>query len=175
MTVICTDGVSVAADTLMVLGGERQVGHSKIKATRTAAGAQAILGFSGTAGLVDALEKWWRDGADPAAAPRLGGDCHWSLLVMSKRDGLTYYSDNVPYPLVVLPPFAIGSGADYAMGAMKHGASPRQAAEIACELCVSCGGPVQVLDLVEAEMPRTKIAGLNPRTGKQVIKLDRTA
>lgn len=89
---------------------------------------------------------------------------------MTKKDGLTYYTDNVPYPLAVLPPFAIGSGADYAMGAMRHGASPRQAAEIACELCISCGGPVQVLDLVEMEMPGTKIVGINPKTGRQIIR-----
>lgn len=78
MTVICTDGVSLAADTLMTLGSERQVGHSKIRATKTAAGTPAVLGVAGTAGLVDTLEKWWRDGADPATAPKLTGDCHCS-------------------------------------------------------------------------------------------------
>lgn len=46
-------------------------------------------------------------------------------------------------------PWAQGSGADYAMGAMHAGASAEQAAEIACGLDKNCAGPINSIPLVE--------------------------
>lgn len=174
MTVICTDGASVCADTLMTLGTERQLGHSKLRAAKSRSGASAILAVSGSAAVVDALAAWWSAGAKPGDAPKLGPDASWTLLVVT-TGGMSFYSDRVPYPLSVAPPFAMGSGGDYALGAMKHGASPKRACEIACELDTSCGGPIETMDLMEMELPKTRVAGINARTGKQVIRLERAS
>lgn len=43
--------------------------------------------------------------------------------------------------------YAIGSGADFAYGAMESGASPKRAVEIACKRDTGCGLPVQVESL----------------------------
>lgn len=40
--------------------------------------------------------------------------------------------------------YAIGAGAEFAMGALFMGANPREAVDAACNLCVSVSGPVVV-------------------------------
>ncbi len=42
---------------------------------------------------------------------------------------------------------AIGSGEDYAMGAMAHGANVREAVAIACKYNTDCGLPVQYMEI----------------------------
>lgn len=40
----------------------------------------------------------------------------------------------------IQPPYALGSGREYAMGALGHGATVREAIEITVRYCNSCGG-----------------------------------
>lgn len=69
-------------------------------------------------------------------------------LVVTKDGRLRLYElktglfDNID----VYPFFAIGSGSEFAMGAMAQGASAVDAALIACRLSVYCGGGVDWLD-----------------------------
>lgn len=50
-----------------------------------------------------------------------------------------------------MPPFALGIGSDYAMGAILAGASAERAVEIACELDTHCGGEIVVMEIPQAQ------------------------
>jgi hypothetical protein len=149
MTVIATDGKTIAADTMMTFGSERQLGQRKLRVVQLDSISHTVLAFGGTAAVADALERWFCGGAKPELAPKLGGDASWQLLAIT-REGLAFYNDRVPYPCRVMPPFTMGCGGDVALGAMKAGVSPERAVEIAIEVDVNCGGEVQVVDIPEA-------------------------
>jgi hypothetical protein len=55
------------------------------------------------------------------------------------------------YRITGSPFVAVGVGAAHALGALWAGATPRKAAEIACEICLGCGVPVHVEPLVKVE------------------------
>ena len=143
MTVIVTDGKTIASDSLTTFGHERG-----------AAGSQKIFVESGlvfaTSGVAigQILVKWYLDGADPAATPKVG-DEDWGMLVLDGTD-IFHFHAKTPYPLRVGAPFSLGSGGDYALGAMHHGASPQEATAIAIKLCTACGGEIQSVDIAEA-------------------------
>jgi ATP-dependent protease HslVU (ClpYQ) peptidase subunit len=52
------------------------------------------------------------------------------------------YEGDLTAALVVKPPFAIGTGRTAALGAMKAGATARQAVEIAAQIDVYTGGKI---------------------------------
>lgn len=63
-----------------------------------------------------------------------------------KRGGETFYScDGTPTPLPVALPFAIGSGSQFARGAMLAGASALEATKIAAECDAGTGGDIKTL------------------------------
>jgi len=52
------------------------------------------------------------------------------------------------------PFYAIGTGGNFALGAMRYGASAAEAVEIAIECDTGCGGKIDVLHLVDPAMLR---------------------
>ena len=64
-------------------------------------------------------------------------------LVLDK-DGIYEYRFQLVPIRVEVDCWAIGSGAQAALGAMFMGATPEEAAEVACAIDPFCGGPVTV-------------------------------
>src|SRR5262245_3817758 len=130
MTTIATDGVTIAAESRatrrheIASWSEEKVIHRHGR----------IYASSGSANIGEALVTWHQAGANPKDLPVCSKDAGgWTLLVID-ADGMWVYNDEVPYRMQVAAPFTMGSGGDWAMGAMHAGASPRKAVEIACKL-----------------------------------------
>ncbi len=139
MTVIATDGKVMAADSLTTFGHER--GRMAAKKLRAKDGR--IFGVAGISGLIDDLVDWYvKTPRDPKEAPKAEGET-WSMLVMESDGRMFHVHSSQCRPVEVAAPFAIGSGSEFALGAMLAGASPARAVEIACELSTACGLPVQ--------------------------------
>ena len=122
------------------------------------------------------LIAWVKAGADPDKAPKYG-DQEWILLVID-GDGPRQYHHKLLYPEAQSYPVTLGSGRDIALGALRAKKSPREAVAIACDEDVWSGGEIQVVDLREAlglvaAPRRTVMRGVNPKTGKNIIGLEK--
>lgn len=89
--------------------------------------------------------KWMNEGSKEDKKPNLDGKETEFLLL--RRDGKAFWL-TVPFlrPVEVLDEFiAIGSGAQFALGAMAAGASAKRAVEIACRFDQQTGKGVNVI------------------------------
>ena len=72
-------------------------------------------------------------------------NCFYALVWDKEKKTLKQYSNSI-YPLVIPEQIsAIGSGADFALGAMYAGASADKAVEIASKLDINSGGEIYIL------------------------------
>lgn len=147
MTTIITDGVTIAADGLGCIGGE--VNGTDDKKIIIEKGV--VYALSGFVGMRDALIAWHQDGAKVADVPATPDGDSWTLLVID-TSGAKYFTGKCAYPNKVRTPFALGSGSDYAMGALHAGLSPQQAVQLVIDkrLDVGTGGEIQVIDIKQA-------------------------
>lgn len=171
MTTIAYDGVSVVADGLRCFGSERsRTDVQKIKIV----GRNVIYAYTGISALHAPIIAWFEAGHDPKNVPQFHSSdaAHgWALLVIKKDGSVLTVGDEAPYPLECCAPFTLGSGADYAMGALHAGATARQAVEIAVKLDIHTGGDIQVVSIAETFMRKTQLMR-NEKTGKNVIRLE---
>jgi hypothetical protein len=147
VTVICTDGLLIASDGRTARGWELIADDTKKIFVRQ----ETIFAVAGLNGLTDALIDWWLAGHDPKDLPICGkGDNDsWDMIVIN-RDGQFLITNRTPYPVRFVAPFAIGSGCVEARAAMKMGADPRRAVEIAISMDLGCGGTIRVVNIREA-------------------------
>jgi ATP-dependent protease HslVU (ClpYQ) peptidase subunit len=155
MTTIATDGVTIAADGQRTAGSERIGLNAKKIIVRDG----RIFALTGTVGLFEAAIRWFLAGAEAGKAPKGAEEDSWRLIVIDKTGALATFGSTAlfgePFPY----PQAFGSGANYAMAAMRCGKSPQEAVEIAKELDVLSGGLVQVVNIAEAiGLPRLRAA-----------------
>lgn len=145
MTTIATDGRTMAGDTLITAGKERLAFSNKIH--RGLDGS--IFGACGPSTDAARFRRWLCEpGQD---RPELTDD--FSALVLRPDGNAVYYCSKLE-PIEMMLPQAIGSGADYAIGAMLAGATPTEAVRIACERDTCSGGEVTFLSpLPEAPTP----------------------
>lgn len=142
MTTIASDGRTVAADGQETWGAEVvRLDYQKLRIVNG-----VVYGITGVAAVLDACIKWHQNGADTKEAPEVKGDNAWTLLVFG-AESVQSYTNTVPYPSVYPYPFAVGSGCDYAMGALLAGVSPRQAVEIAASRNIYTGGLISVVEI----------------------------
>lgn len=142
MTTIASDGKTVAAD------GQCTAGHEILCTNRVKleAWGDCVLAFSGAIALQPVAFRWFKDGAVPEKVEGALKDKDWTLTVF--RDGTaSYYRNDCPYPLEVPYPFSIGSGEDYAMGALMAGTTSRAAIEIACAKDTMTSGKITVVEI----------------------------
>ena len=152
MTVIATDGRTMAGDGLC-LSGWTVISKNEVK-VESARGS--ILGYCGTRADCRAFAHFFFDNAYQSllslhkkqSRPNLGSG--FAALALSPTGQIILYDDQC-FASIMTEPFAIGVGADLAIGAMKAGASPRRAVEIACEVSSGCGGRITVVRSVEVE------------------------
>lgn len=136
MTTIAWDGRSLAAD--------RQSSYHCNPVAKIEHNAYGLVGASGDFDLGLAVMVWL---AGNGPKPAIPSDATLTVLHVD-HDGKAriYHNALVPIP-AGLPFFAIGSGRDYAMGAMAMGASAEEAVRIAARFDESTGGDVDVLTL----------------------------
>ena len=132
MTVIAWDGVTVAADSMANEDGLSST------VTKLHTFKDGVLADVGELWACAAMRAWLTgDGAFPNVS---GADA--SLIVFGPLGEVQEYQ-STPYPLEEFSaPYAWGCGRDLALGAMLAGATAVEAARIACERSIYCGGPV---------------------------------
>lgn len=156
MTTICyRDGI-LAGDTRAYSGDKQPIGHKiKIAQARQSSGAVVSFGISTPhPGFSEEIRHWVANDRSPDAEPPGGRDFNM-LLIDEQGDVYFYASSFVPSGPLWADYYAIGSGAEYALGAMAHGATAREAVEAAAQLDVWTGAPIQFIDTghAPAEMP----------------------
>lgn len=154
MSTIAFNQFEIASDTQAVNSGIiEQAPYQKlfIKGRR-------IFGLTGIASMLPKLIEWYEDGADPVKIPTFPGkqDGWYGEFIIWEAGRFTQFCPlpDFPYGSEVPPPFALGSGAKFAMGAMLAGKTPTEAVEIAAKLDESTGGIVQTIDLRKFTNPR---------------------
>lgn len=117
-------------------------GHSQSKAIKIIKRPGVAYGLAGDASSISQFIAMVRDGGDPFETKIKGDfDC-----LMLTKDGC-FLVQNGDYPIPWMTEFwAIGSGAEYAIGAMASSKkiSARRAVEIACEYDTNSALPVQL-------------------------------
>ena len=142
MTVIVWDGKTLAAD--------KQATNSGLKMTCTKLRRVngCLIGVSGDFDLAQTTVKWFADGADPEKFPKhQETDDKWVGLVCITPDKRVLKYERSPYPMeyTEMEFFAVGSGRDYALGALAMGADAVTAVEVASRFDNGCGLGVDVL------------------------------
>jgi ATP-dependent protease HslVU (ClpYQ) peptidase subunit len=140
MTTIATDGKSMAGDGLR-MHHDTVTNRSAKKVRRLKDGS--LVGTAGDAAFGYCVIEWLENGGDP---PKLECDGGFSCLIL-KPTGELLLSGQDCRPLPIEPPFAVGSGMDIAIGAMRAGASPQKAVKIACDCDPGSGGEITTLHL----------------------------
>jgi hypothetical protein len=110
--------------------------------------------FSGAGDLDDVLEvlHWLKAGAKEAGKPALADVPDGSDFLLACPNGKAYWLTSPWLRRVeILDEFyAIGSGAQYALGAMAAGASAKRAVEVACKFDEGTGKGVNVIRVKKA-------------------------
>ena len=154
MTTIAYDGKTLAADRQM--GGWMNVGKIfKLKDGSYAAGAGNNF---------DAIRRivaWLIAGSKQDARPEIREQDAPDLLIVDKHGVCNWMT--WPYhegPVITEPFFAVGSGSEYALGAMASGMSARRAIEIACRFDAHSGKGIDAVRVVKPTItqPRRKPA-----------------
>lgn len=129
-------GTTIAWDG-KVLAGDSQVtqGETKSFSPKIVRINADIIGCAGTCKDIEKFYQWYGNRSRPK--PHLSS---MDALVVVK--GQCYYYDEDLERISVCAPYAIGSGKEAALGAMKAGASSQKAVEIAREIDLYTGGPV---------------------------------
>lgn len=138
MTVIATDGVTMAGDGL-ITDGWTVITTNDVKVHRLANGG--LFGMTGPASDDLAFRAYLENGGD---RPKLSES--FTALVLNPDGHVTWYDASgggFPCPA----PQAIGAGADFARAAMDLGKTATEAVEVACRHNVGCGGTITTLTL----------------------------
>lgn len=141
MTTVATDGTTIAADGLTTTQWGLMLSEAYPKVRLE---GDRVYAISGAYAAFGHLISWYAAGANPAALPITSETEQWVLLVRDKGAWVVL-SKAMPYPHPVTLPFAIGAGADMAIGAMEAGASPLYAVKIVCRRTIVSGGKIESL------------------------------
>ena len=147
MTVIATDGKTMAADGITVSGWSI-IRTDAVKIHRAPDGC--VFGTTGHASDNQKFADFIISGHYPE---KLHED--FSALVLTPEGKIFHYSSDC-MPLALSPPQAIGCGADVAIGALKAGAGPRLAVEITGQTSTHCGGSITELKPKNKPKKKTK-------------------
>ena len=155
MTVIASDGITIAADGLSIYG-HSEIGAGNIR--KIVVEDKTVYAFSGAFAMMRPMINWYKAGYNPREVPPASGDVQWNMLVID-RDGPTLFGNHVPYSDRQVYPVTLGTGGDYAMAILLDGGTSRRAVEIACMKDAFCGGEIQVVNIAEAlGIPRLEAA-----------------
>lgn len=136
MTTIAWDGKILAADSQMSSSFIDPLRISKIRRVD-----DLIFGLAGGAGMMDAFTDFLKGNEDRSRFDRVLKN--FSAIVIG-RGKVLFYCDDLE-PIECGTPQAIGSGEQFAMGAMFAGATAEQAVLIAIKLDTGSGAPVETM------------------------------
>lgn len=138
MSIIAYRGGVLAADT-GAFAGQLRMG----KVTKIWRIGDRLCGSIGSCADDEAFLEWMRGGPRPENL----SESFDGLLVL--RSGLVQivFPPRAATAVIDAPFFAIGCGADVALGAMEIGATAAQAVAAACRINVYCSAPVDILRL----------------------------
>ena len=145
MTTIATDGKSMAGDGQSEDHCRTIVSHTSVKVSKLGDGR--ILGAAGNSLDADAWQEWvstGKVGACPIESDQFAG-------LILNTDGTVLWVDHKGREILTPTPVAIGSGQDFAYGAMEAGASPCMAVQIAAKRDPGTGGIVTIQHLEPEE------------------------
>lgn len=152
MTTVAANKTTIASDLQYTYGQTRFKGKTKIfdfpkeKAQFVLRTDRAYAGVAGNADQIAHLVEWLHDGEPHSKVPKLK---NLELLVLT-GEGKLYWGKGLSAFLQIDEPFwAIGSGMDFAIGAMKRGATPLEAVKIAAKSDVNTGLGFQEFKLKE--------------------------
>ena len=144
MTTIACGRKEMAADTRVTWDDPDNKRINTAPAVKIEKVGAEILGSSGDYAAGVRFHEWYREGGK-GRKPKL---CKDFRAIRLAPDGIYLIDGNDVTWMKIDEEFhAIGSGAPYALGAMRHGASPREAVETAKEFDVHTGGRVTVITL----------------------------
>ena len=141
MTIIATDGKSMAADGFGICN-DIIVSESDKKLFRH---NESIFGCCGNSDDHELFKRWLEEGASRENLPKL--DEHFGAVELAKDGIWLWFNSGIRTPTPA--PYAMGSGQVVGLTALKMGKSPREAVEMACALCVNCGGDILEMSLEE--------------------------
>ena len=145
MSTVATDGQSMASDSRITDDGGAmdQLNFPKIRKLK-----DCIAGFAGDVESGILFFNWLERGEqdDPAQKPPLDDDVFIGLVL--RANGVFWYGSKlIPGGVACGTPAAIGSGGDFAMGAMLAGKTPAESVRLACRVDSNSGGKVRTLRL----------------------------
>lgn len=170
MTIVAWDGKTFAADKQSTIGGLKRK-LSKIHKLDNG----HLVAATGTT--VDCIEyvKWYKKVCAATEDERVffptwtGNDKPW-LMVVTPWKGIYLYTGCDTYiDYSENDIFAVGSGSEYAMGAMRAGATAKEAVLIASEFDTHCGMGVDSIEL-EVEEDTVKVTMAADEAKKAVKK-----
>lgn len=146
-TIVFRDGI-MAADTRAYSGHPTPIGE-KQKIYRLDDGS--LLGVSTTKpGLSETFRNWINDGSDYDKVPiNPGPDLNLTAILVNTKGEVYYYHDDVwPSGPIYAKYYAIGSGDQYAYGALSCGASAEAAVAVASQHDPWTGDKIQKIPLM---------------------------
>lgn len=135
MTTIATDGKTLAVDSQIESGFVHQGNYKKLFALKDG----SIIGFCGQSRCWLPVVDWLNGGEKPEFK-----NVDFGAVILTS-EGKIFYLDEEMLKDECRPPFAMGSGAYYAMGAMLAGKHPGDAVKIAAKLDSATGGKITVM------------------------------
>lgn len=139
MTVLAWDGKTLAADKRCDIGGTAFTGT---KVRRLAGGAgvlmpETLMGFCGTASLLEARWRWYCAGANPDTYPKRPENDDSAMVCITKDEAgiriRRYEATGDPLPLEDAL-YTDGAGTDVALAALHCGRTAQEAVELCAKL-----------------------------------------
>lgn len=154
MTTICCNREKMASDSRLTVFNDYLCTAVKIQRVK-----DMLVGGAGDGENCNLLIEWARSGFKGANKPAFrkkeedkDDDDPEAILLILKKDGIYLLSNSDSEPERIIEQFyAIGTGHQAAITALRCGKTPEQAVELACEADNQSGLPVQVLVLNEKE------------------------
>ncbi len=141
MTTIAWDGKTLAADRRVNFSGISDAQTTKIVKTD-----KGLCGAAGITSLCSAFKRWFEAGEE-GEHPSLKVDNEISTAVIIRPDGRMFLYDSYGWSEIYAKHYAMGSGWEIAIGAMKAGKTAEEAVLIAAKLDGNTGDEVDVLEL----------------------------
>ena len=143
MTTIAFDGRTLAADKRSTIGGLYRTGTKIFRV------GSSLVGYAGSGAQCSEMLAWARGGFRKAAFPEAQRDTENSIVLLVIRPhGVIQIYEHSPCAIEYEDKqFAIGSGRDYALAAMRLGKNARDAVLLAAEFDPGTGNGVDTLTL----------------------------
>ncbi len=152
MTIIAFKEGVMASDSLICQDNKRIGSIKKIFEL-----PNATVGLAGTWQHCITFLAWFKNNADLTNLPKDFHEEKWDFeaLVYNKTTkAVELYTNAFTPDIIEADWYAIGMGADFALGAMAAGVSAETAVEIAIIFSIDCGGKVQVVNCIK---PKTRV------------------